>query len=239
MLTISKAPRVLPGTILYCNAASRLLVTRPRVSKRGKQRIAPVLDELPGTGADVSGHGPDTPDDAALMTAYAGGDLQAFETLYARHKGPLYRYMLRGCGREAAARDLFQDVWLKLIQARHRYQPTAAFTTWMYRIAHNHLADYHRGRKPVLDLPDDTAIPVREHPDARAAQQQSADVLLTAISRLPFEQREAILLREERGLSLDEIADITGVGRETVKSRLRYALAKLRNEIGGRVDVGY
>lgn len=200
------------------------------MKQRVKQRVAPVLGDLPGTGESTDGE----TSDETLMLDYASGNSTAFEMLYARHKGPLYRYMLRGCRSEAIARDLFQDVWVKLIQARHGYEPDARFNTWLYSIAHNHLVDHYRRSRPMVDLPEETAIPVRDEPDAQASRKQGADRLLAAIGRLPFEQREAILLREERGLSLDAIAEVTGVGRETVKSRLRYALAKLRE---GLADV--
>lgn len=165
------------------------------------------------------------------MQRYASGDTTAFDTLYARHRGPLYRYLLRGCGNRDVAGELFQDVWARLIRARHRYRPRARFTTWLFRMAHNRLIDYYRRQRPRGDMPTDLAAPDHDNPEQRTDRRQAADRLLAAIAALPFEQREAIVLKEERGLSLAAIAEVTGVGRETVKSRLRYALAKLRETL--------
>lgn len=165
------------------------------------------------------------------MQRYAAGDMVAFDELYARHRGPLYRYFLRGCGDQDVAGELFQDVWTALIRARHRYRPQARFTTWLFRMAHNRLIDHYRRQRPRGDMPRDLATPGRDDPEHRADRRQAADRLLAAIADLPLEQREAIVLKEERGLSLTDIAEVTGVGRETVKSRLRYALAKLRETL--------
>ena len=90
-------------------------------------------------------------DDRELMSRYSNGDAGAFETLYARHKGSLYRYYLRqGCN-EAIAAELFQDVWMKIIRARRNYRPTARFTTYMYQIAHNCLIDHYRRAYELLE----------------------------------------------------------------------------------------
>lgn len=168
--------------------------------------------------------------DEDLMRRYAEGEAAAFEALYARHKDPLFRYLLRGCSDRALAAELFQDVWMRLIQSRERYRPSARFTVWLFTLAHNRLVDHYRRTRPGGELPEQVA-PAEDEPDARAQHGQAAQRVHAAIARLPFEQREAILLKEERDLGLDEIAAVTGVGRETVKSRLRYALAKLRQEL--------
>ena len=166
------------------------------------------------------------------MLRYRSGSMAAFETLYARHKGGVYRYLLRGCAGDAnSAAELFQDVWAHLVRAAPRYEPRARFSTWLYTLAHNRLIDHHR----VQRLPTDTldpelaiAAPEHENPEAQAQAAAQQRRLIAALQGLPLEQREAFLLKEEGGLSLEEIAASTGVGRETVKSRLRYALAKLR-----------
>ena len=75
--------------------------------------------------------------------------------------------------------------------------------------------------------------PQQDQPERAVARRQTARQLLRALALLPDEQREAFLLHEEGGLTLEEIAEVTGVGRETVKSRLRYALGKLRQELNG------
>lgn len=162
------------------------------------------------------------------MQAYAGGDAAAFETLYRRHKDPLYRYFLRHTASPDHAAELFQDVWKNLIQARARYRPDAPFGAFLFRLAHNRLMDHFRAQRPTTEVPEDLPAPDHERPDHTVARRAEAARLLRALMQLPPEQREVIVLREERELTLEQIAEIQGVGRETVKSRLRYALSKLR-----------
>ena len=186
--------------------------------------------------------------DEALMLSYAAGRATAFDTLYARHKGGVYRYLLRHCGNAGTADEMFQDVWMNAIRARERYVPTAKFTTWLYTLAHHRLIDYWRASGKVkfasIDADDDMsgdedtraaveALPAArsDEPEARVETRQLAEQLRSALATLPAVQRDAFLLQQEGGLSLDEIAQLTGVGMETVKSRLRYAVAKLRGEL--------
>lgn len=170
------------------------------------------------------------------MMRYRDGDAGAFETLYGRHKGALYRYFLRQCGIKPVAEELFQDVWMKLVGARHRYQPTAKFTTFLFHLAHNRLVDHYRRQSTGLPLSyagcdhsnvDEVAAP-HSNPQQQVESQQRVNRLLNNIKALPEAQREALLMREEGGLSVDEIAKVTGVTKETAKSRLRYAVHKLR-----------
>lgn len=160
--------------------------------------------------------------------------MAAFEVLYRRHKDPLYRYFLRGAGNEATAAELFQECWAAVVRSRAAYEPRAKFTTWLYRIAHSKLVDQVRlrlDRNQPLDEAAEPEAPAHERPDRAAESAGTAARLLKALALLPQEQREAFLMKEEGGLSLEEIAESTGVGRETVKSRLRYALVKLRQEL--------
>jgi RNA polymerase sigma-70 factor (ECF subfamily) len=171
--------------------------------------------------------------DEDLMLRYGAGDARAFEELYARHRGGVFRYVLRQVG--------FQEVWMRIVASRARYRVEARFATFLYRVAHNCVMDHFR-RKPPLQLisfddePDEALQvpgPEGEQPERLAQRRQAGQQLLRALALLPDEQREAFLLREEGGLSLEEIAEVTGVGRETAKSRLRYALAKLREQLSG------
>lgn len=166
------------------------------------------------------------------MQAYAGGDAAAFEALYRRHKDALYRYFVRHTASPEHAAELFQDVWKNLIQSRSRYRPDAPFGAFLYKLAHNRLMDHFRMQRPDrhtgTDVPEDLPAPESERPDETVARRAQAARLLCALALLPAEQREVIVLREERDLTLEQIAEVQGVGRETVKSRLRYALAKLR-----------
>lgn len=172
--------------------------------------------------------------DEALMLGYRDGDAAAFDVLYNRHKGGIYRYLLRQCRNAALADELFQDVWMNLIRARAAYTVQAKFSTYLYRIAHNRLIDHFRRNDTGVSL-DDESVSIAEpmaprsiEPEVSAESRQQAAQLLVLLDALPDEQREAFVLQQEGGLSIEEIAAATGVNRETAKSRLRYALAKLR-----------
>lgn len=180
--------------------------------------------------------------DEELMLHYRDGDAGAFEALYARHKGGLYRYLLRQCGTAAAAEELFQDVWMNLVRARAQYSVQARFTTYLYRVAHNRLVDHYRKNsrvaetshegedgEAIVDPPDE-----RERPqDETLGAKRQAGRLIELIAELPEAQREAFLLQQEGAMSVEEIAQATGVSRETAKSRLRYAMARLRKGMQG------
>jgi RNA polymerase sigma-70 factor (ECF subfamily) len=170
--------------------------------------------------------------DEELMLAYGGGDAGAFEILYARHRTRLFRFVLRSIPERAVAEELYQEVWMRVIEARASYTPTARFSTWLYTIAHNRMVDHWRraGAPPVAldehDLPDGAADPAR-HAEGRETLARFA----AALERLPPAQREVFLLHEEAGLTVVEIAAATGSNEEAAKSRLRYAMAKLRAAI--------
>ena len=160
----------------------------------------------------------------------------------ARHKGGVYRYMLRHCGDAGNAEELFQDVWMNAIRSRDRYTPDAKFTTWLYTLARNRLVDYWRAkaRGRFTSIDDDSEgtralvgslLACGADPEAQLSTRQLGERLHAALAKLPPVQRDAFLLQQEGGLSLAEIAELTGVGMETVKSRLRYAVAKLRGEL--------
>lgn len=167
--------------------------------------------------------------DEELMLAYRGGDAGAFETLYARHRGPLYRFILRGAADRALAEELYQDVWMRVIEARGRYAPQAKFTTWLYTIAHNRLVDHWRRKGLSVVAVENEEIPSGAADPARALEGRRAlERFAAALEALPLAQREAFLLHEEAGLSVAEIAAATGTNEEAAKSRLRYATAKLK-----------
>ncbi len=173
------------------------------------------------------------PDDASLMRAWVAGDAKAFELLYARHRGPLHRFLVQQSRNRALADEFFQDTWQRVIAARASWTPDAAFSTWLFRIAHNRLNDHWRSLKHRPSAPEDgdertARIPDPDTPERQLSEFEQRRQLQRAIEELPEEQREVVLLRLTRELSLEEIGEITGAGRETVKSRLRYAMDKLR-----------
>lgn len=175
-----------------------------------------------------------TPEDSALMLRYQDGDVTAFETLYRRHKDSLYRYLLRLSRNRDTAEDVFQEAWGKIIKSRHRYRPTAKFTTFLYHVAHNCFIDYVRrnNRHMVASAMDPDCRPdPGDGPDLEAEKSFARQRLDAALGTIPDEQRDVFLLHEEAGLSIDTIAQVTGVKRETVRSRLRYATSKLKTAL--------
>jgi RNA polymerase sigma-70 factor (ECF subfamily) len=181
--------------------------------------------------------------DEELMLSYKNGDSRAFEKLYLRHKGSLYRYMLRSCDSKDIAEELFQDVWASVIKARARYKSSALFTTWLYRIASNRLTDHYRKsgkwdqyiESAGEEASDENSCAVAapyEQPEHQTAINQQIQRLLFCLEQLPALQRQVFLLREEAGLKLEEIANAIEANKEAVKSRMRYAINKLRHCMG-------
>lgn len=180
--------------------------------------------------------------DEQLMLDYGAGDAAAFARLYDRHERPVYRFLLRSLGGDAArADDLLQETWLAVIRNAAGYEPRARFTTWLFGIARTRLIDHWRAQRNDVSLdaandPDDpdAALVDRiagargDEPEVRALSRAQAQAFVAAVEKLPAAQREALLLHLEAELTLDEIARLAGVGMETAKSRLRYAFAKLR-----------
>jgi len=201
------------------------------------------------------------PDDQ-LMQAYARGDAAAFDELYARHEGALFRFVRRLLGDKLAAQadEVFQDTWVRIVTARESFSPQGAtWRTWAFTIAHNAAMDRLRtsGRELGLsglqgsaghgdgDADDGDALEWLQgaldmaHPSTediafwRAAGQQ----LLHCLDELPAPQRAAFLLHHEDGASVEDLAERLGLAFETAKSRLRYALRKLRGCMAGYLGV--
>lgn len=170
--------------------------------------------------------------DEVLLHRYFGGEPTAFETLYARYRAPLYRFLLRSLRSAAEVEDLYHEVWSRIITTSQRFNDSTpgAFRAYLYQIARHLLID--RGRRATLRLVDTDDPPEvasdAPSPDERLHYDDCGERLLLAIDGLPAEQREAFLLKEESGLSLEQIAATVSAGRETIKSRLRYAMKKLR-----------
>jgi RNA polymerase sigma factor (sigma-70 family) len=186
------------------------------------------------------------PDDE-LMLAYAGGDAGAFDVLYQRHEAGLYRFVRRLLGSAAAAQadEVFQDTWLRIVTARASFQPQgAAWRTWAFTIAHNVAMDRLRvsGREVAVDEGADGGEPLdwlmasldRVAPSSEdlAFWRAAGAQLLHCLDALPAPQRAAFLLHHEDGASVEDLARRLALPFETAKSRLRYALKKLRGCMG-------
>jgi RNA polymerase sigma-70 factor (ECF subfamily) len=195
-----------------------------------------------------------------LMAAYARGDARAFEQLYARHQAGLYRFVRRllGSALNAQADEVFQDTWLRVVQARSSWEPKGAtFRTWLYTLGHHRVIDMLRrsGREVSLDaLADDGDAPwepsasdsaawqhwpapagAAAHTDELAFWRRAGERLLACLEQLPLPQRSVFLLHHDDGLALDEAARALEVGFETAKTRLRYAMSKLRSCMGAHL----
>ena len=178
--------------------------------------------------------------DESLMLQYQQGDQAAFETLYRRYKDVLYRYFIKHCSDSHQSEELYQEVWIKLINSTSRYQPKAKFKTYLFTIAHNTLIDFYRKSKPTSVVEFEDAEMKQELPNISASLalpedeftlRQMTKQLMCALEELPASQKEAALLHFEQDMSIEEIAKITKVNPETAKSRLRYAKNKLKAAI--------
>ena len=194
------------------------------------------------------------PNDDTLMAAYASGDAAAFEQLYVRHQAALYRFLRRLLGTALSAHvdEVFQDTWLRVVIARSRWQPQgASFRTWLFTLAHHRVIDLLRksGREVALDaFEDEDGEPWQPeagawqhwpppasavlHSEDLAFWRRAGERLLHCLDQLPLLQRSAFLLHHDDGLALDEVASALEVGFETAKTRLRYAMSKLRTCMG-------
>lgn len=207
--------------------------------------LTPMADCPPMPAATASAD-PDTDGDHRLMAAFAAGDARAFDRLYVRHEQGLYRFVRRLLGRDLAAQadEVFQDTWLRVVNARTRYAPQgASFRTWLYTLAHHRAIDLLRqsGREvatadddegtvftpagePWLDWP----APGAPAHDDSLFWRRAGERLLHCLDELPAAQRAVFLLHHDDERPLAEVAQVLALGFETAKSRLRYAMGKLR-----------
>ena len=170
--------------------------------------------------------------DESLLLKFRNGDVDAFSELYSRHKDALYRYFLRQVQQSAHAEELAQDVWTSVIYSVDTYSEMAKFTTYLYRIARNRLIDASRRQKlraaDSLDNIDDMPADATLEPEQRVDKQRQYERIKQLVKQLPEQQRDAFLLKEECGLGIADISQICHCNEETIKSRLRYAYARLR-----------
>ena len=181
--------------------------------------------------------------DESLLKLYQNGDADAFAALLARYRRPIFGFVLRFTRDPASAEELAQDVFLKVIERSDTFEGNSKFSTWIYKIARNHCIDHKRKmvfrRHASLDQGKNAdSQPLREQVaaeqvpvDRQAASTPMRNRIREAVSNLPDEQREIFLLRHTQQLKFREIAKLVGIPENTVKSRMRYALERLREEL--------
>jgi len=185
------------------------------------------------------------PPDEALMLRYQAGEAAAFAQLVRRHQGPLYNFALRQVRVPQVAEDVVQEAFVRVVQNAAEFKHEARFTTWVYTITRNLCIDHIRKRAlrkhPSLDqaggeegdgptLGEQTADP-RASVEREATGSELKERIARAVDKLPDEQREVFLMREIANLPFKEIAEITSVPENTVKSRMRYALERLQEAL--------
>jgi RNA polymerase sigma-70 factor, ECF subfamily len=181
--------------------------------------------------------------DEALLRSFSQGNAAAFRTLVTRHKTPLFNFALRHLRSQTAAEDIVQDAFVRMVQSAGDFKHESKFTTWAYAIVRNLCIDQLRKnalrKHPSLDQKTREEGPSlgEQLPDPRTDVERAVvstelrAVLLTAVDALPLEQREVFMMREISNLPFQEIAEITGVSENTVKSRMRYALERLQESL--------
>jgi RNA polymerase sigma-70 factor (ECF subfamily) len=184
---------------------------------------------------------PDRADDAELLRAHSAGDAHAFARLYDRYDRPCFQFIRRTLGgaHADAAEDLHQETWLAVSKNAAAFDARkASFPAWLFTIARRKVWDHFRRQKVAVlaSAQDDAAMMIPDEGPTPLEQVESRELaqrLVAAVEALPLEQRGAFVMFAHAGLSLEEIANVTGVAVETAKSRLRYARATLRRVLAG------
>ena len=188
------------------------------------------------------------------MLCYANGNSQAFAVLLRRYEKKILNFIFRSVGHRERAEELTQDVFMRVIRSAKKYKPTAKFTTWLYTIARNICIDESRrqARKKTLSLDDS----ISKNADSKTFLDQIIDTKATAgaaslararfierlrlaLLKLPIEQRQVFVLRHYNGLKFREIAELSGVSDNTVKSRMRYALQALQHNLADLKEMSF
>ena len=182
---------------------------------------------------------PEPEDEAELLRAHLAGDAHAFARLYDRYDRPCFQFIRRTLGAADAAEDVHQETWIAISTNAAAFDPArASFPAWLFTIARHKVWDHFRRQKVAVlaSAQEDAAMLVADPGPTPLDQVQSRELagrLIAAVEALPLEQRGAFVMFAQGGLSLEEIAQATGVAVETAKSRLRYARAKLRQALAG------
>ncbi len=189
----------------------------------------------------------ETRSDEQLMMAFRHGEGPAFEVLVVRHKRSLYNFLLRSVHNRSRAEEMLQEVFLRVVRAKDRYETSAKFTTWIFTIARNLCVDESRRQKFRRTVPLEATRKGADDEQGRSvldvtpAKQVGTDSgseapkirerIATAIEKLPDDQRQVFMMRQFGGLSFKQIGEAVDAPENTVKSRMRYALEKLRSEL--------
>ena len=186
------------------------------------------------------------PTDEELMVRFQRGERPAFALLVRRHKTRLYNFVLRQIRNVSAAEEVVQETFVRVVQNAAEFRHAARFSTWLYTIARNLCVDHARKRAlrrhPSLDEPErdfdgdatdrpdlsDRTADVGASVERSAVSSEIRERVVTALYKLPDDQREVFLMREVGSMPFKDIAEIVGVSENTVKSRMRYALEHLQ-----------
>ena len=187
-------------------------------------------------------------EDHGLLQRFTAGEADALEAIVAGHGAALFNFILRSVRDRARAEDLTQEVWLRMVRGAERFEGRANLTTWMYTIARNLCIDESRRmahrRHASLDAPPVTRdgspydgarvdLVAGHTPDSEqiVVARDAASRVAVAVEALRPEQREVLLLRHLEAMPFAQIAALTGVPLNTVKSRMRYALERLADAL--------
>ncbi|MEE9145557.1 MAG: sigma-70 family RNA polymerase sigma factor [Candidatus Binatia bacterium] len=194
---------------------------------------------------------PPTPADQELMLAYQDGDEEAFTLLFKRYELRIFNYFLRQIGSRPLAEDLLQNTFLKVHRSRRSYQPSAAFSTWIFTIASNLLRDAARVEKRrggIVELEEvreriatgsspsePFSLPRQQNPEVETGEREIADYVRQAVQALPFDQRQVIILAKYEGFKYEEIAEILNTTPGALKVKAHRAMKTLERVLKNRL----
>jgi RNA polymerase sigma-70 factor, ECF subfamily len=178
---------------------------------------------------------------SAIARGLRRRDPDLLDRLIEQYQHRLLRYLIYLSGNRELAEDLFQETWIRVLERGHQYDGRHEFSTWLFAVARNLAIDYLRKKSPVsLDglMENEEHAPFEPADTGPMAwevvqQQEQAERIGAALASIPAEYREAVMLRFQEGLALDEIAAVTGAPLGTVKSRLYRGLNMLMSRLKG------
>src|SRR5437867_11513696 len=178
---------------------------------------------------------------SAIARGLRRRDPDLLDSLIEQYQHRLFRYLVYLSGNRELAEDLFQETWIRVLERGHQYDGGHEFSTWLYAVARNLTIDYLRKKSPLsLDgLMEDEEHAPFEPADTRpmawevVQQHEQSERISAALVSIPAEYREAVVLRFQEGLALNEIATVTGARLGTVKSRLYRGLNMLMSRLKG------